>query len=263
MQKATCLKERPHLSLWLAYPDDLSSRAAVEAAARLLSEDERWRWLSFRLDRDRRQYLATRVLVRTALARQLGSAPEDLRFSANAWGKPSIDPDHGIRFNASNSPALVVCLVASELEVGVDAEPHERAPEIAKLSHDVFSPAEQDQLEALPEPQKPERALTLWTLKESWIKARGMGLSLPLNKFSFLFSEQDAGVHLEVVESLGERTGDLWRYSWLDYAGHRIALMVDSPEAPLLERWELHPLFSEPRSLPPCSETWFPLTKPD
>lgn len=261
MHKASRQKEEQNLALWFAYPGDLSSPQTIEAAALLLSEDERSRWQSFRFDRDRRQYLATRFLVRTALSRHLHSAPEDLRFLLNPWGKPSVEPDSGVRFNVSNCPALVVCLVASELEVGVDAEPHARAPEIAKLSRDVFSPAEQRQLEALPDLQKAARAITLWTLKESWIKARGMGLSLPLNKFSFLFSDCGADIRMEIDEPLRERTGRTWRYSLLDYAGHRIALMVDSPEAPLLDRWELHPLLSPPVSLPRGSDLWFPLAK--
>lgn len=252
---------RRMLSLWFAYPDDLCSQQATDTSTVLLSEDERTRWQSFRFDRDRRQYLTTRVLVRTALSQRLQSTPQSLHFSSNPWGKPVIHPDNGIRFNASNCPALVACLIANTTEVGVDAEPLERSQEIARLGPHLFSPEEQRQFEALPDLQKLDRALTLWTLKESWIKARGMGLSIPLNKVSFHFSDSGADIRLNVDKQFREGTVRNWRYSLLDHAGHRIALTVDSSNAPNLERWELHPLLSPPVHLPASGEVWYPLPR--
>ena len=129
--------------------------------------------------------------MRTALSYGRRVAAQDWQFSVNAHGKPAIEraseQDCGLHFNLSNSLGLVVCLVAEDVEVGVDVEPFERAEQILKLAPKVFSAAEQAQLAMLHEAEKLDRALSLWTLKESYIKARGMGLSLPLDKFSFLF----------------------------------------------------------------------------
>ena len=261
MRKTSGVADRGMLSLWFAYPDDLYPQQTIDACALLLSDDERIRWQSFRFDRDRRQYLATRVLVRTALSHRVQISPQSLRFSSNPWGKPAIHPDTSVRFNLSNCPALVTCLITDQAEVGVDAEPLERAPEIARLGPHVFSPEEQLQLDALPDLQKPGRALTLWTLKESWIKARGMGLSIPLNRVSFLFSDSGTDVRLEVDEQFRDETARNWRYCLLDHAGHRIALMIDSSGAPRLERWELHPLLSPPVRVPGGGEVWYPPTR--
>ncbi|MGB8261637.1 MAG: hypothetical protein WCE75_14845, partial [Terracidiphilus sp.] len=56
------------LSLWFAYPDELADAALVARSAALLTPDERARWQRYRFERDRRQFLATRALVRTALS---------------------------------------------------------------------------------------------------------------------------------------------------------------------------------------------------
>ena len=69
----------------------------------------------------------------------------------------------------------------------MDVESFSRAEEIVPLAPRVFSAAERAQLDALPAAERPDRALSLWTLKEAYIKARGMGLSLPLQEISFLF----------------------------------------------------------------------------
>ena len=170
--------ERKPLHLWCAYPDDLLEAGVAEACSALLSEEERARVARFRFERYRRESLATRALMRTALSSYCPVAPQDWRFTLNAHGKPYPEPECGLSFNLSNSVKLVVCLVAEDAEVGVDVEPVERASKILPLAPEVFSAAEQAQLAALDDVAKMDRALSLWTLKESYIKARGNGVSV-------------------------------------------------------------------------------------
>jgi 4'-phosphopantetheinyl transferase len=191
------------LHLWCASPDDLREEEIAEACARLLSEEERARWQAFKFDRHRREYLATHALARTALSYHGRLPPEAWRFELNNFGKPAIEPECGLRFNLSNSPGLVVCLIGEGAEVGVDLEPRERADSIAEVGPRMFSPRELEQLGNLRDDERPERALRLWTLKEAYIKARGIGLSLPLNKFSFLFDGAEA-IRMELDASLGD-----------------------------------------------------------
>ena len=126
-------------------------------------------------------------------------------------------------------------------------EPCARAGKIAELAPEVFSPLELAQLDALREDEKLDRALRLWTLKESYIKARGMGLSLPLKKFSFLFGGAE-GIRLELDPDLNDQP-ERWRFCLLDHAGHRIALMAERAAAPELQIWEVHPLGATPARL--------------
>jgi len=251
----TDMDKKP-LHLWYAYPKDLNE-AVAQACAPLLSEDERAQWQTFRFDRHRREYLTTRALVRTALSHYHPLAPQSWRFQTNPYGKPTIDPDCGLRFNLSNSPDLVVCLIAQGAEVGVDAEPIERAEKVAELAPEVLSPLELVQLEALRGLERLDRILSLWTLKEAYIKARGMGLSLPLSKISFLFGGVE-GVRLELDQRLDAEPGSRWQFCLFEHAGHRIALMAERAAVPDLQAWEARPLLAPPTRLAAVGERWFP-----
>jgi len=223
----------------------------------VLSADERARWRSLRFGQNRREYLATRILVRTALSHYYPLAPEAWRFQLNPHGKPHADPDCGLRFNLSNSLDMVVCLIAKGDEVGIDLESYARAKDILDLADDFFSSQELIQLEALRGPKRLNRALSLWTLKEAFIKARGTGLSLPLKRFSFLFDDLK-GIRLELEPCLRDEPRRHWRFCLLDYAGHRIALVANKTSISELQLWELHPLMAPPHRLPSKDVTWFP-----
>jgi len=233
------------LQLWCAYPGDLQDEETAAACSALLSDEERARVARFKFERFRRESLATRALMRIALAHGRSTRPQALAFRVNAHGKPAIEPEGKLQFNLSNSLGMVACLIAEGAQVGVDVEPLERAAQVVKLASKVFSPIEQQQLHALPDDtQKQDRALSLWTLKESYIKARGMGLALPLDKFSFVF-EGAGQIRLEIDASLDDVPAR-WRFCQLNYAGHRIALMVERSASEDLEVWEARPVLAPP-----------------
>jgi 4'-phosphopantetheinyl transferase len=255
MMDASIGRRRP-LDLWFAYPDDLLKDEVAVACAALLTGDERARWQAFRFERDRREYLATRALVRAALSHYRAIPPQAWRFSCNEFGKPSTDPACGLEFNLANAHNLVVCLIAEGSAVGVDVEPYDHKEQIAELAPNVFSARELAQLDALNGVGKLDRGLSLWTLKESYIKARGMGLSLPLQKFSFLFGDAE-GIRLELDPSLEDKA-ERWRFGLLEHAGHRIALMLERAAGSDVQVWESRPLLASPTLLPAGVAEWFP-----
>jgi 4'-phosphopantetheinyl transferase len=226
--------DKPTLCLWYAHPQELSAQGDIDAWASLLSGEERQRMERFRFERHRREFLATRVLLRTALSFGSPRPPASWRFKHNPHGKPSVDPECSSRFNVSNCPDLVVCLTSEGIEVGIDAESHERAATIAGLATEVFSPVERSQIDMLSVERRQDRALSLWTLKEAWIKAHGMGMSLPLQNVSFHFDQWD-GICLELDSRLVEDFRGPWRFCLLDHAGHRIAIVAETSATPLLE----------------------------
>lgn len=252
--------ERTPLQLWIAYPDDLlNTRAAAECAA-ILSPEEQARWQRFKFDHHRRESLTTRALVRAALSHSRPVPPEAWRFTINRHGKPSAEVD-GLHFNASNSVGLVVCLVAESAQVGVDLEAFARAEVISNLTPEVFSVAERTQLEALPLEKKLDRALSLWTLKEAYIKARGLGLAIPLDKFSFLF-EPETGIRLVVDPAINDEPEN-WRFFLLDHAGHRIAAVLQrsSTDNPEVQLFEARPPIAPPSRLHGVAIRWYPRVK--
>jgi 4'-phosphopantetheinyl transferase len=131
-----------------------------------------------------------------------------------------------IHFNVSHTDGLVVCLVSTEHEVGVDTELFSRAPKLLTLAPHVFAPRELSDLAALPSGDQEQRAVILWTLKESYIKARGMGLALPLDGFAFCF-EVDR-VRLKVEPALQD-DGARWQFQSQRLGSHCISTAIALP----------------------------------
>jgi phosphopantetheinyl transferase len=156
--------------------------ARVDAAiASALVTQEEHAWLqSFRFERDRHEHLVSRALVRASLGHHLHAQPESFRFRLGAYGKPSLEPAHDLFFNASNNRNVVVCALARYEELGVDVEPLSRAGDILEVVETVFSTHEIAVLRKLPLEDQRQRATTLWTVKEAYIKALGLGLSAPV-----------------------------------------------------------------------------------
>ena len=216
--------DRGAVHLWYAVPDSIRDPGLLgDYEALLLPDDER-RYRAYRLERCRREYLITRALVRCVLSEYQPVSPNEWRFRSNAYGRPEIDPPQGLRFNLSNCEGLVVCAVADRLAVGVDVEPHARACAISSLAPRVFSRAELDGMSRLATAQaREQRALSLWTLKESYVKARGVGLSLPLQSLSFALD--DGGITLAADPPDDAR--DRWDFTVLDVGSCRVALTVE------------------------------------
>ena len=175
--------------LWLVVLDAAAGDPALAERHRaLMSAEERDRERAY-LDRDSQlAHRVARALVRTTLARYAAVAPLELEFTAGPLGRPEIHRPPGarrLRFNLSHSRGLVACLVARDRAVGVDAEDTARAADLDGLARRHFAPAEQAQLFALPPGPRRLRFFELWTLKEAYLKARGVGLSLPLERFAF------------------------------------------------------------------------------
>lgn len=175
------------LDLWLA-PEPVELLPAVAASwAGLLSADERLRWQRFVRAEDRCRFLLVRALVRTVLARELGLLPQALVFQADTHGKPRVVVPGGgtLQFNLSHTRGLSVLAVSRQAEVGVDVEAAGRHVELLALARRYFATPEVLALEDLaPGPQR-ELFFALWTLKEAWVKAKGLGLRVPLDEFSF------------------------------------------------------------------------------
>lgn len=169
---------------WIDLDDVLAAPAAPDTA--LLDEEERARAARFVREGDRRAFIAAHVLTRAMLSAALGGPAEAWRFVAGDKGKPSLDPGHprGAEFNLSHTATGVACAVSLVHPVGVDIETRARQGQYLDLAAAYFAPAEVAGLRALPFAAQHRHFFAIWTLKEAYIKARGMGLSLPLDQFA-------------------------------------------------------------------------------
>lgn len=181
--------------LWCVYDEEITSLALLSQYHELLSCEEQKQQKRFCFERDRHQYLITRVLVRTVLSRYIPDVgPKEWQFSKNSYGKPSIvntSLPFPVKFNISHSGKLVVLAVTRGVEIGVDVEYILRDRKNIEIVDRFFSVQEIDNLKILEKEKQYDMFFKLWTLKEAYIKARGMGLSIPLDKFSFHFSENN------------------------------------------------------------------------
>ncbi|MFD0387239.1 4'-phosphopantetheinyl transferase superfamily protein [Tistrella bauzanensis] len=173
------------------------------ALAGWLDDEERARAARFHFARHRRIYIAAHALLRAWLGRRLGLAPTVLRFTAGARGKPDLAPSQmpltpdgrpALRFNLSHTAGMVAIAVTADpetavIDLGVDVEAADRLGDYdARIARGFFAEDEAAALEALPDAaDRARRFLTLWTLKESVIKATGAGLSQALSGFSIRF----------------------------------------------------------------------------
>ena len=102
----------------------------------------------------------------------------------NEHGKPSLAEHPEIKYNLSHANGIAVCLV-SETECGVDCEGvRSYRPNVIKRA---FSENEKILIENASENEHDLLFFRLWTLKEAYVKAIGIGISYPLNTVEFSF----------------------------------------------------------------------------
>lgn len=159
--------------------------AAASALPRwqaLLDGNETARAGRFRFERDRNRYVASHGILRALLARYLDCAPAALRFAIGSHGKPSLS-DGDLRFNLSHSRHLALFAISRAVTVGCDVEFHDERFLAENIPEHFFSPAEIAELQSLPPSERLAAFFAGWTRKEAFIKASGLGLSLPLDSF--------------------------------------------------------------------------------
>ncbi len=228
------------VALFLARPESLLAPGRREEALATLAPEERERLARFRDARDRDVALASRALQRRVLARCADVATSELRFRLAAHGRPELAAPAAachLRFNVANTRGLVACAVTVGRAIGVDVEPvPEEAPRDVVDGH--FAAAERASLWSLPPAARPRRFAELWTLKEAYLKACGLGLAGSLERVRFDFAP--AGPALALDPALGD-AAELWQVrSFAPTAAHIAALCVRRAPAPLsIEiRWE-------------------------
>jgi 4'-phosphopantetheinyl transferase len=193
LKKPSILPLNPdEVHLWFAFPDEIQDRELLSAYQELMTEEEYARQQRFRFAKHQHLFLIARALVRTTLSRYTDVEPQDWRFSKNTYGKPSIlasENSPPLSFNLSHTEGLIVCGVVLKQEIGVDVEDGERNCPL-EIADRFFSLQEVKNLYALSSKvEQQNRFFDYWVLKESYIKARGMGLSLPLEQFTFHISK--------------------------------------------------------------------------
>ncbi len=187
--------EKSEVHFWQVEQADFDLTSLQEECLAWLKESELKRFQRYQFDRHRKQLLLGRVLMRVALSSYDRSiAPASWDFIQNQYGKPAISAEQNrasLYFNLSHSAEKVVLAVSRFENIGIDVECARKPRKVAAIAQRYFSDEEAAQLLALPEDQQQSRFYDLWTLKEAYIKACGMGLAIPLQHFSYDFVGDD------------------------------------------------------------------------
>lgn len=208
---------------------DATLRARLLAT---LSDDERARHARLRAETDRDGYLVAHALLRVALARHARVAPHALRFANRHDGKPQlVEPrlTPPLTFSLTHARGVVACVVARDIEVGIDAEDLGRRVDTDRLLARVLSERERNELRGLPRSVRRGRFFDAWSLREAYAKATGRGMARTLGTVEFTRTRH--GVAIGFLAGQADRPG-AWSFRVRRVSPH--AVLAIAAHAPRL-----------------------------
>lgn len=205
--------------------------------AGLLSPAESERGARFHFERDRLRHETSTGLLRLLLGTLLGRDPAGLVFETGAHGKPALAT--GPAFNVSHSGHWWLCGVALDGRVGVDVEVHRPLGDLAHLARTTFHADETARVLAGHTDEDRHAAFfRVWSRKESFIKAVGMGLAYPLTGFIVSAEPEPARALIEVCDP--DDDAARWQMRSVTWEpGLAAAVAWDRPGAPV--EWRPYP----------------------
>ncbi|KAI7730772.1 hypothetical protein M8C21_020877 [Ambrosia artemisiifolia] len=235
------LPSRMETHLWYVLPNEVKSQSLLSQYVDLLSPHEKDHVFSMRGDELQKSALLARALVRTTISRyQIHShvSPTSLVFRKNAHGKPEViweesDDWHPppLHFNLSHTSSLIACGVTVGSPIGIDVEEKQRTMKnrILSFAKRYFSREEVEVLSAISDAEvQRHEFIKLWTLKEAYVKALGIGFSgAPFNTFTIRFRAansrpEDSTIAIVPLEKPTNLTTN-WQFAQVELAGTHYA----------------------------------------
>lgn len=136
------------------------------------------------------------ILVRIIISKELKINNKYIEFDKNQYGKPYLKDYSNFNFNISHSGDYVLCAVDNK-SIGIDVEEVKHI-DYEGIAKGFFTTKEFDYIINQDLKFQLNRFYEIWTLKESYIKCCGQGLSMPLKSFSI---EVDKDRNIKVVSN--------------------------------------------------------------
>ncbi|MGF1557793.1 MAG: 4'-phosphopantetheinyl transferase family protein [Flavobacteriaceae bacterium] len=219
------------------YADLEANRAMVPEYLKLLAKDEVNRASKYKFQKDLECYVISRGILRMLLGYYLAVGSDKIEFVYSDYGKPSVASTNRLKFNCSHSTNMVVFGFALGCEIGVDVEHIKTDFDVLDLAVNFFSQSEIKSLGSRPE-QLYRSFYRCWTRKEAFIKAKGSGLSFPLDSFTVSLDDDENAKLLETHWDVNEVAE--WRvFSFVPRVDYMSAVAVRSKEASIVYRnWD-------------------------
>lgn len=207
------------------------SATRIESLRALLSPQELARNSSFRHAEHRNRDAVCRGLLREHLAALLNCPAATISISVNDNGKPRLSAGQpGLQFNYSHSGEYVVFAFCVDSPIGVDIERTSRRNNAAGIAQHFFATDEVRALEALPQSRQKQQFFRYWTLKEAYLKARGKGIFLGLDKFSFaLHPDDETDISITFCDAEFDRPEHWQFHSLVPLPDYRVSVAVRHP----------------------------------
>ncbi len=177
------------VQIWYANVEDFKSSRHFDSSVNLLSANEFKHYSNMQSENEKNQYLLARFLLKNKLSMYFSDiAPDKWKFNRNEYGKPTIansETPTWLNFNLAHTRDMVVCAFSGNPEVGVDIENRNQDIAYRDIAKSIFSSAEFHILANLKFAEGQNQFFKFWTLKEAYIKAKGLGLQISLDQFSF------------------------------------------------------------------------------
>lgn len=172
------IKTSANIELYFCYISDFSKDALIE----ILSPSECQKVKSFRLEEEQNQFLISKALLKLILARYTGQTAQSIQLSYSINGKPYITNKSGVQFNLSHTGNALLIGFTKNVDIGVDIERVNRTVNFSKIIPLLYSEKELETFNSLKDNDKNDSFFKSWTCKEAFIKAKGSGLTFPINQ---------------------------------------------------------------------------------
>jgi 4'-phosphopantetheinyl transferase len=215
--------------IWRVYLNQDPS--TIQRSFKLLSALERQRAGKYHFQRDHDHFAVARGGLRMILSRYINLPPAQICFSVNQYGKPAVCYELGgnsLKFNVAHAGDVALYAFTLRREIGIDIEHLTEDCLGLELAECFFSPAEASMLRGVAPALRTVAFFDCWTRKEAYIKARGEGLSYPLNRFTVSLTPG----HPASLLATDDDPSEVSRWTLMDvFPGHkyRAALAVEGP----------------------------------
>ncbi len=214
--------------------------------AQFLNAEESARASRFHFPEHRERFIVGRSVFKIILGAYLNEDGANINFKYSDYGKPLLAGRHAgseLSFNLAHSNDVAVYAITLSRRIGIDIE-YVR-PDLAddRIAERFFAPAEVAVIRALPPENRTEAFFNCWTRKEAYIKARGEGMSLPLDSFTVSLKPGEPAALLTVANSREE--GSRWSLSELVPAQGYVAAIAVEGHGWKLRGWDGNELLAD------------------
>jgi 4'-phosphopantetheinyl transferase len=186
-----------NVAIWHVNPANVTQPECISTLKTWLSHDETERMMRFHHVKHQHAFLVSHALKRAVLSQVLDQKPISLEFGTGSYGRPHLlgQAQQKIQFNLSHTDGMAAIAVSHDAYVGFDIENLLRKSPEPDFASRFFTPPEYQDILSQPKDQQNQRLLEFWTLKESYIKAEGLGISIGLDTFYFKFDQVTPNIY--------------------------------------------------------------------